>query len=167
MFLLVVGFVVGIILNLKAVSYTPASLPIMKPTTWDIPEYQNLGLLDSYCVSALDDSIGDANSPEECWKMCASKYPDSLAAIDFWYNEDMFDEDMWCYCQDSCDCMREGYGSVIYILKNLTQPLECSLLFCPNLSTNVSSPTLRLPSLLPTASPSTSIGEDQFVAIDL
>jgi len=124
-----------------------------------IPEYLDWGLISSWCRSYLDDEIGKFESPKECWKSCARKYPDSLVAIDF-------NEERYCYCQDSCDCMAFlDDESVIYVLKNMTLPLDCSSKYCPNISTNVSSPTLRPPSLLPTASPSTSIRGDHYVAI--
>jgi len=132
-----------------------------------IPEYLDLGTINSYCKNDLDDDIGRFELPEECWRHCAFKYPDSLVSIGF-ISEEV------CYCQDSCDCMVNAYDyeHVVYILKNMTYPLDCSPKYCPNISATISSPTastmgmqLRLPSLLPAASPSTSIGWDHFVAI--
>jgi len=139
---LVLAIVFGIVFNLQT-----------EPT-----EYLDLGVINGYCKSVLNDYIGQFESPKECWEFCARSYPDSLVAIDF-------NNEKECYCQDSCDCMiNMDDTSVVYILKNMTYPLDCSS-YCPNISTNVSSPTLRLPSLLPTAFPSASIGGDHFVAI--
>jgi len=135
---------------------SPSSLPSSLPTTKPI-DYFDLGAISRWCRSDLDDLIGKFKSPGKCWKNCALKYPDSLVAIDF-------NDEKECFCQDSCDFMAnldDDDKPVVYVLKNMTYPHDC----CPNISINVSSPTLRLPSLLQTAPPSTSIGGDPFVLL--
>eukprot|EP00588_Corethron_pennatum_P011494 CAMPEP_0194273332 /NCGR_PEP_ID=MMETSP0169-20130528/6683_1 /TAXON_ID=218684 /ORGANISM="Corethron pennatum, Strain L29A3" /LENGTH=426 /DNA_ID=CAMNT_0039016247 /DNA_START=166 /DNA_END=1443 /DNA_ORIENTATION=+ len=145
-FLLMLVFVFGIVFNSQTVPILPTTKPAL--------DFEYRGAITSRCKSDLDDEIGEFKSPEECWKNCALKYPDSLVAIDF-------DNENECHCQDGCDCMANlDDASVVYALAGMTFPPDCSS-SSPNIGTTSSSPTLRLPSLLPTASPS----GDRFVVI--
>ena len=54
--------------------------------------------------SDLDEHVGCAASPGDCWAMCLGYYGDGLVAIDWGDGGD-------CYCQHDCECM-EGVGDI-------------------------------------------------------
>merc|ERR550514_2248338 len=67
----------------------------------------NHGAGNGWCYSDLDEDIGCAASPGDCWERCSDGYGDDLVAIDWWDDGD-------CYCQNDCQCMLgvgddEGY----------------------------------------------------------
>merc|ERR1719399_1079674 len=67
----------------------------------------NHGAGNGWCYSDLDEDIGCAASPGDCWERCSDGYGDDLVAIDWW-------DDGKCYCQNECGCMvgvgdDEGY----------------------------------------------------------
>ena len=65
------------------------------------------GAAMGWCYSDLDEDIGCAASPGDCWERCSDGYGDDLVAIDWW-------DDGECFCQNDCECMEdvgddEGY----------------------------------------------------------
>ena len=68
----------------------------------------NHGAGDGRCYSDLDEFVGCAASPGDCWAMCLGYYGDGLVAIDWWS-----DEGGQCYCQyDARKCMEDvGAGA--------------------------------------------------------
>ena len=54
----------------------------------------NHGAGNGWCYSSLDDHVGCAASPGDCWAMCEDEYGDGLVAIDWW-------DDGGCYCQNA------------------------------------------------------------------
>ena len=64
----------------------------------------NHGAGNGWCYSDLDEHVGCAASPGDCWAMCLGYYGDGLVAIDWGDGGD-------CYCQHDCECM-EDVGDV-------------------------------------------------------
>ena len=61
----------------------------------------NHGSGKGWCYSDLDDHVGCAASPSDCWAKCEDTYGDNLVAID-WVDEGTSSP---CYCQRDCECM--------------------------------------------------------------
>ena len=55
-----------------------------------------------WCYSDLDQDMGCAASPVDCWNICIDEFGDALVAIDWW------EEDGWCFCQDDCQCVSDA-----------------------------------------------------------
>ena len=62
----------------------------------------NHGAGNGWCYSDLDEHVGCAASPGDCWAMCEDEYGDGVVAID-WDEEDGGS----CYCQNDCECMED------------------------------------------------------------
>ena len=60
----------------------------------------NHGAGNGWCYSDLDEDIGCAASPGDCWERCSDGYGDDLVAIDWWDGGS-------CYCQNDCECIDE------------------------------------------------------------
>ena len=114
----------------------------------------NHGAGNGWCYSSLDDHVGCAASPGDCWAMCEDEYGDGLVAIDWWGGGD-------CYCQHDCECMADvgdsddGYlitrDSRVGALPHECGPDEDEDTSAPTTETAVPSATVPTPA--PTASP--------------
>ena len=86
----------------------------------------NHGAGDGWCYSDLDEFVGCAASPGDCWAMCLGYYGDGLVAIDWWS-----DEGGQCYCQHECECMEDvGAGAGYTVTRDSrvgALPHECGL----------------------------------------
>ena len=61
-----------------------------------------------WCSSNLNDNVGIASTPAECWDLCVDVHgADSIFAVDVSFPVDLSFGD--CYCQSSCDCMMGDY----------------------------------------------------------
>ena len=61
-----------------------------------------------WCNSNLNDNVGIASTPAECWDLCVDVHgADSIFAVDVSFPVDLSFGD--CYCQSSCDCMMGDY----------------------------------------------------------
>ena len=81
----------------------------------------NHGAGKGWCYSALDDHVGCAASPGDCWAMCLGYYGDGLVAIDW-------NDDGDCYCQNDCECMEEVFYESYLITRDSrvgALPHEC------------------------------------------
>ena len=81
----------------------------------------NHGAGEGWCYSALDDLVGCAASPGDCWTMCEDAYGDGLVAIDWW-------DDGGCHCQNDCQCMEEVGDDESYLITRdsfAALPQEC------------------------------------------
>ena len=68
------------------------------------------GAGNGWCSSDLDENVGQACSPAECWDLCVDAYgADSIFAVDL----DGVGGN--CWCQSACDCMGPG-GSDQYVI---------------------------------------------------
>ena len=113
----------------------------------------NHGAGNGWCYSDLDEHVGCAASPGDCWAMCLGYYGDGLVAIDWGDGGD-------CYCQHDCECM-EGVGDIgSYLITRDSRvgalPHECG----PDEDEDTSAPTTEtavpsatVPTPAPTASP--------------
>ena len=83
----------------------------------------NHGSGKGWCYSDLDDHVGCAASPSDCWAKCEDTYGDNLVAIDW------VDEGSHCYCQRDCECMDSvGEDEIYLITRDLavaSLPHEC------------------------------------------
>ena len=60
---------------------------------------------NGWCSSDLNEYVGQACTPAECWDLCVETYgAESIFAID------LNGIGGSCYCQSSCDCIEEGGG---------------------------------------------------------
>ena len=97
----------------------------------------------------VDDHVGCAASPGDCWAMCEDEYGDGLVAIDWW-------DDGGCYCQHDCECMAE----VARLGRWLPHPLMRRVGALPHGAgpdedEDTSAPTMltAVPSAVPTSTP--------------
>ena len=114
----------------------------------------NHGAGNGWCYSSLDDHVGCAASPGDCWAMCEDEYGDGLVAIDWW------DDDGACFCQNECECMHGVGDDKTYLITRDSRvgalPHECG----PDEDEDTSAPTTEtavpsatVPTPAPTASP--------------
>merc|ERR1719487_2974602 len=82
----------------------------------------NHGAGNGWCYSDLDEHVGCAASPGDCWAMCLGYYGDGLVAIDWGDGGD-------CYCQHDCECMEDVGDIGTYLITRDTRvgalPNEC------------------------------------------
>ena len=67
------------------------------------------GTGNGWCMSDLDDHVGDTSTPSACWTMCKDRYGSDLVAIDW-------TPDGECYCQDDCQCMEDRDDGNIHLI---------------------------------------------------
>ncbi len=70
----------------------------------------NHGSGKGWCYSDLDDHVGCAASPSDCWAKCEDTYGDNLVAIDW------VDIHSACYCQRDCECMKDVGNDEVYLI---------------------------------------------------
>ena len=82
----------------------------------------NHGAGNGWCYSDLDEHVGCAASPGDCWAMCLGYYGDGLVAIDWGDGGD-------CYCQHDCECMEDVGDIGTYLITRDSRvgalPHEC------------------------------------------
>ena len=68
----------------------------------------NRGTGNGYCSGGLEEWMGCAKSPADCWELCVSDHLDDLVAINWEEDE--------CYCQTGCQCMEDIGDDELYLI---------------------------------------------------